>query len=398
MPFQWQVKQLGSILRGRGVHQCLVITTTCGSARGARELALASLDKASIRYTELEMDDARWPTVATVQDAVFDSRELAAQAVVGIGADGVLDAAKAASVLSRVAHDSPAQFLGGLGREAVPPSSQLPMVAVLTRPSLAGSSGRCLVWNENQLAPLRIQGDSSHWGIGPGLPPTVEIVDAQHALGSGSSTLSREQHTLVTGAAALAAIVDMRLATAHTIKADMLRDSTHSAVASIRSVLADPAHCEIDALSATRVAGMATTNTDATAYAHVPVLHALACAAAGALPPSPPDGSLPYVGLNAAFLPAVLRAVGAGGSPEEQAAVDSLAESLLLQHSNGEDTPEAAAAAPSAIGLARYLDDRFETLCMPTVRELLGLPLPPVAAAAEGQEEGQEEEEEEEEE
>ena len=71
------------------------------------------------------------------------------------------------------------------------------MVAVLTRASLAGCSGRCLLWHEGQLLTLRVQGDSSHWGIGPGLPPTVEIVDAKHGetrcsalLGGGTSLIS----------------------------------------------------------------------------------------------------------------------------------------------------------------------------------------------------------------
>ena len=84
MPFQWQVKQLGSILRGRGVHQCLVIATSCPTAAAAREASKQSLTKAGIRFTELEMEDQEWPTVETVENAVFESRELAAQAVVGM--------------------------------------------------------------------------------------------------------------------------------------------------------------------------------------------------------------------------------------------------------------------------------------------------------------------------
>ena len=89
--------------------------------------------------------------------------------------------------------------IGGVGVDAAPPSSRLPMVAVPTRASLSGCSGRCLIWDEGQLLTLRVQGDWSHWGIGPGLPPTVEIVDAQHALGVRSG-MTQEQHTLVTGA------------------------------------------------------------------------------------------------------------------------------------------------------------------------------------------------------
>ena len=181
--------------------------------------------------------------------------------------DGVLDAAKATSVLSRVQHESAAQFLAGVGREAAPPSSRLPMVAVLTRPSLAGCSGRCLLWSNAQLLPMQIQGDSSHWGVGPGVPATVEIVDADFALGARSTRtrLSEAQHNLVTAAAALALIADMWLSTSHTIKSAMLQESTVSAVTSIRSVLDTPEGCAIDALVATRVAGMAATDTDATA-------------------------------------------------------------------------------------------------------------------------------------
>eukprot|EP01047_Picozoa_sp_COSAG01_P100561 COSAG01_NODE_30402_length_616_cov_2.278530_2_plen_129_part_01 len=115
MPFQWEVRQLGQLLRGRGVHQCLLLASACPSAAEARIAAGRSLDKAEIRYAELQMPDAQWPTVHTVGEAVSLSRELAAQAVVGIGADGVLDAAKATSILSRVQHESAAQFLAGVG-------------------------------------------------------------------------------------------------------------------------------------------------------------------------------------------------------------------------------------------------------------------------------------------
>lgn len=364
MPFQWHIKQLGSILRGRGVHQCLVVTTNCALARSACALAKTSLENVGIRFTCFEVDDAQWPTVSTVRNAVADSRELAAQAVVGIGADGVLDTAKATAALSRLQHDSPAQFIAGVGHDAAPPSMRLPMVAVLTRPSLAGSSGRCLLWHDNQLSPLQIQGDSSHWGIGPGLPPTVEIVDPQHALGVPSvakgTALSREQQSLLAGATALAAIVDMRLSTSHTIKAEMLRDSTHAALSSIRVVFSDPARCEVDALSAVRVAGMATTDTDATAYAQAPVIHALACAAGGALPPCP-DGIFPYANLCAAFVPAVLRAVETGGSADEKAAMASLANSVMTSER----------AERSARSLARYLDERYSDFDIPSAHELL---------------------------
>ena len=58
------------------------------------------------------------------------------EALVGIGADGVLDTAKATAALSRLQHDSPAQFIAGVGHDVAPPSMRLPMVAVLTRPSL----------------------------------------------------------------------------------------------------------------------------------------------------------------------------------------------------------------------------------------------------------------------
>lgn len=267
MPFEWQVAQLGSILRGRGVHQCLLVTTRCTTAAPARAAAVQSLTAAGIRFTQAELADEEWATAEAVDALVEESRDIAAQAVVGVGADGVLDAAKATSVLSRVQHESAAQFLAGVGREAAPPSSRLPMVAVLTRPSLAGCSGRCLLWSNAQLLPMQIQGDSSHWGVGPGVPATVEIVDADFALGARSTRtrLSEAQHNLVTAAAALALIADMWLSTSHTIKSAMLQESTVSAVTSIRSVLDTPEGCAIDALVATRVAGMAATDTDATA-------------------------------------------------------------------------------------------------------------------------------------
>jgi hypothetical protein len=153
----------------------------------------------------------------------------------------------------------------------------------------------------------------------------------------------------------------MHLSTAHTIKANMLRDSTHSALSSIRVALSNPEQCEIDALSAIRVAGKATTDTDATAYAHVPVIHALACAAGGALPPSP-ESCFPYSSLYAAFLPAVLRAVGSDGSADEKATMVSLAESVL-----GDKRDERSAA-----GLATHLDDVFSDINMPTAHGLLG--------------------------
>ena len=147
-------------------------------------------------------------------------------------------------------------------------------------------------------------------------------------------------------------------------------DSTASAVTSIRSVLHDPARCEIDALAATRVAGMATTDTDATAYGHVSILHAMACAAGGALPPSEarPPRCLPYSSLIAMCLPSVLRTVHRRGSTEETDAMNALAESLL---GGGSGPNLDGGYERTADGLARFLDMRFADLSVPTVRGLL---------------------------
>lgn len=176
--------------------------------------------------------------------------------------------------------------------------------------------------------------------------------------------------------------MDLHLTTADTVKAVMLRDSTAAAVTALRSALADPGRCEIDALVATRIAGMATIDTDATAYASVPVLHALSSSCAGALPspaavaptadaaPGDDDGVYPYYELSALFLPAVLRAVDVAGSYEEKAAMAGLAESVVLGHrSEGDD--HAATELLSGRDLATYLDSKYKEHGMPTIRALL---------------------------
>ena len=375
MPFEWQCRQLGSILRGRGVHHCLLLATSAHAAGATRIAAAASLTKASIGFEERRMGDSEWASVATVDALVREAREMGAQAVVAVGADGVIDAAKAVAVLTRVGHESAEQFLldrNTLG-DAAPPASRLPTVAVLTRPTLTGCSGRCLLRHHSQLVPLRVQGDSGHFDIGPGLPATVEIVDPKHALGlPEGSGRTVEQETLTVGSAALASIVDMRLATAHTIKAQMLAESSAAGVSAVRAVLDNPAQTQIDALLASRAAGMAQTDVDATAYGHVPILHAMACAATGAVPPSEQedDGAVPYSSLSAALLPAVLRAAGRSGAEAEQEALSQLAEAIL-DGSGGEHAEGKRGYERSAVGLAAYLDDRSAALELPRLRTLL---------------------------
>ena len=373
MPFQWRVKQLGGILRGREVSRCLVVASACPAAAATRALVEASLEKASIGFSVHCMQDEEWPSAAAVDGLAREARAGGAQAVVGVGADGVLDAAKATALVTNLldAGQSVERFLGAGLDGAAPTCSRLPMVAVVTRPTLAGCSGRCLLWNDDQLVPLRIAGTGSHAGIGPGLPPTVAIVDHEHALGFRATRtgLTHEQHNLGVGASALAAIVDMRLATASTIKAAMLEDASAVGVTAVRSVLADPVHCAIDGLLATRVAAIACLDSDATAYAKASTIHALACAAAGALPPSPARAArcLPYSSLAAAFLPAVLRAVARSGSEEERAAIASLAAEVLPSTAVG----VAAGGGQEALELAEYLESRYLELSMPTVRQLL---------------------------
>ena len=382
MPFQWRIKQLGSILAGRGVERCLVVASACPSAQATVDLVRDSLRKTSISFIQRQMADNQWPTADFVDGMARDVRDDGGQAVVGVGADGVLDAAKATSLLAYVQQggtpSSAEQFLGHGPDGAAPTCSRLPMVAVVTRPTLASASGRCLLWHDGQLVPLRIAGTGSHLGIGPGLPPTVAIVD-QLALGfrrGGSRSVGpmEEQSNLCVGASALAAIVDMRLATAGTIKALMLEEAAATGVTSIRSVLADPMHCAVDGLLATQVAAIACLDSDATAYGKVSTIHALACAAVGSLPPSEarPAGCVPYSSLCCAFLPAVLRAVAANGSEAEQHAMTSLASTLLWRPRDATATEDdSTAPAATALDLARYLEGRYAELRMPSVRQLL---------------------------
>ena len=100
MPFQWRVNQLGSILRGRGVDKCTLIQSNCPSITTTREAVATSLGEAGISCTQHEMGDEEWPAAQTVDAMVRDARESGAQACVGVGADGVLDAAKATSLLT----------------------------------------------------------------------------------------------------------------------------------------------------------------------------------------------------------------------------------------------------------------------------------------------------------
>ena len=137
-------------------------------------------------------------------------------------------------------------------------------------------------------------------------------------------------------------------------------------------MLDNPAETQIDALLAGRAAGMAQTDVDATAYGHVPILHAMACAATGAVPPSEreDDGAVPYSSLSAALLPAVLRAAGRSGAEAEQEALSQLAEAIL-DGSGGEHAEGKRGYERSAAGLAAYLDDRSAALELPRLRPLL---------------------------
>ena len=131
------------------------------------------------------MGDSEWASVATVDALVREAREMGAQAVVAVGADGVIDAAKAVAVLTRVGHESAEQFLldrNTLG-DAAPPASRLPTVAVLTRPTLTGCSGRCLLRHHSQLVPLPPAGP------GPGAGSAGRSTGSTGSGGSGATRL-----------------------------------------------------------------------------------------------------------------------------------------------------------------------------------------------------------------
>ena len=98
----------------------------------------------------------------------------------------------------------------------------------------------------------------------------------------------------------------------------------------------------------------------------------MASAAAGALPPSAAReaGCLPYSPLCATFLPAVLRAVDAGGCEREQEAIASLAE-VILSGSRGESDAAKKGYERTAAGLASYLDRLYSDHRIPGVRALL---------------------------
>lgn len=92
------------------------------------------------------------------------------------------------------------------------------------------SSGRILLWDpgSKELVSLMVRGPGP-WGVGVGLPPQMRIVDPnvlEESTGSGkTATSSQAQHNLLSASAALALMLDMKLATAHTIKNKMLSES-----------------------------------------------------------------------------------------------------------------------------------------------------------------------------
>eukprot|EP00746_Dinoflagellata_sp_MGD_P126290 gnl/MRDRNA2_/MRDRNA2_61183_c0_seq1.p1 gnl/MRDRNA2_/MRDRNA2_61183_c0~~gnl/MRDRNA2_/MRDRNA2_61183_c0_seq1.p1 ORF type:complete len:340 (+),score=48.50 gnl/MRDRNA2_/MRDRNA2_61183_c0_seq1:280-1299(+) len=275
------------------------------------------------------------------------ARNYQAQAIIGLGSGDVLDLSKAVAALTpREDNEVCDEFSAtSRGRKLICPSEVLPLALVPTTATTAATSGRCLLRDPDseQLVPLLVRGPGP-WGVGVGLQPQICIVDPKVQ----EKAMQYALHNLVAAAAATALVLDMRLATAHTIKATMLNESVAAGVTSARSVLSQPEYCGLDASNAAQVSGCAAADTDATAGATLSICHTLACCMRGFYFQTRPSDCPGYSDLLAALLPAVLRTVACAGSDTERHAADQLAIDILQR------------VDANCSDLAQWLEDRYD--------------------------------------
>ena len=344
------------------------IGAICRAQRWSRVLLLAGGDaaavEASLRQAAVEVTVAEAQAPAATLSGVDRLCHLAHgnDAVIGVGGGGTLDAAKAVAAVSphgRACGD----FISGSGTAAVWPAEGLPTVLVPLTPTVAATSGRCLLWDEagGRLSALQVQGGA---GAGGSLAPAVLVADAE-LIGLARRNEEKAAATLQAAAAAVAVIADALLSTGHTFKAAMHTPSVEAALTSARVALDDPAACGIDALLAANGAGVAASDGDVTAGAHGCLAHTIACSAFG-MRWSESGGEVlgetlrpSYAAIVAALLPGILRSVEMRGTDDERAAIAAVTRAILPR------------ASPAPASLADYLDRRFADAGLPTGPVLL---------------------------
>jgi len=341
------VEELGSLILSRGVKHCLVLSEQgCGNrARDALCGIAKSLNSAGVTAEVLHVaatDGGRRPGPKAASTAAGVARRVRAQAVVGVGAGGILDLAKAAAITAawsphedntsgRCYTDS-AMLRGGaaplrrLGEGFFTKSDRsLRTFLVPTTATVAAASKRVLLQDleaGGSLVPLANVESGAQQCRVP-IPALIEIV--------GDTKLVSHQSAAATMAAAthaLGTFVDAALASAGRPGTPVPRlwrllwwDMT-AGLASTVAAMKDPMAKE-DALRAALCAGSAASTVDASTHRGLSVVHTLACVVAGSCP------DLPFPAVVAALLPPVLRVWGVHSSPEEFAALTSVCEGIL---------------------------------------------------------------------
>ena len=349
------VRSIGAICRAQRWSRVLLL------AGGDASPVEASLRQAAVETTVVELRDSV-ATVGRVDEVVLAS--LGHDAVIGVGCGGTVDTAKAVAAIA-LHGGRCTNFLSSSGIAAVWPGQGLPVVAVPLTPTVAATSGRCLLWDEEdgRLSSLLVQGGA---GAGGSIAPAVVVADAE-LIGLAQPNEAKAAQTLKAAAAAVAVISDALLSTGHTFKSAMHAQSVEAALTSARVALADPTACGIDALLAANGAGVAACDVDVTAGAHGCLAHTIACSAFGrrwnesggqilgeAHRPS-------YASLVSAMLPNILRGVERVGTDHERAAIALMTRAVLGNAAND--------AGPSR--LADYLDARYADVGLPSGPTLL---------------------------
>ena len=197
------VRSIGAICRAQRWSRVLLL------AGGDASAVEASLRQATVEVSVIELQ-ASFATVDRVDEAVLAAR--GHDAVIGSGCGGTLDIAKAAAAIAPHDGQRCADFLSSSGIAAVWPGQGLPVVAVPLTPTVAATSGRCLIWDEEggQLSSLQVQGGA---GAGGSVAPAVVIADAE-LIGLAQPNEAASAQTTQAAAAALAVIADALLSDA----------------------------------------------------------------------------------------------------------------------------------------------------------------------------------------
>mmetsp|Transcript_6532 Transcript_6532/g.15983 ORF Transcript_6532/g.15983 Transcript_6532/m.15983 type:complete len:410 (+) Transcript_6532:47-1276(+) len=330
------IRELGPLAASRRASHCLLVADDVSSCRfvsRAVDAVRDSLHASGVDVTVFQATETaasgRRPCPAAVGDAAQAAHACGANAIVGVGRGGTLDLSKASASMVAAGNQSALLERTAVGfsssSNSVPQASVLPTFLVPTTATVASNSSRVLLKDEyagGSFVPMNAPARSNpEWNP----RPLGQAVVADITLASEQSVAA----IAAAGAHSLSTCIDTAVATAgtagtplprlwHVLWWDMAVGISSSAAA-----LRDPQNNNQKAHRAALCAGSLASTMDENPRATVPMVHMLACAAAGAW------SSISFPAVVAALLPPVIRACSTHSSAAEFRALAAVSETVV---------------------------------------------------------------------